>query len=257
MDALSRRHTAGHKRRQVTGQQRRGEDGAHRRELHAEKRGRQGRTKQAGEHSAHARHGQHGLLVLVQPQQPPQLGRHTAAQLQRRPFPSGGAAEKVSDGGGQEDHRGDQAVDAFAVQDGIDDLIGAPVPPELKQVVQAHAGQAAQGQQENDPGVFRPDFRDEVQGVVKKRPEEATDGAHQRPQQAPFQEYLPIFLRVVYLVQPGHNIASFLFDGDILADITGNGNGSSMFSGQITDLRHQVHTNRQSVTESDLLVLEA
>ena len=65
--------------RQEAGQQRRGKQGAHRGEFHAEQHGGQGRSEQSGEHGTHTRHHQDLAVGFLQMQQPGQQGSGGAA----------------------------------------------------------------------------------------------------------------------------------------------------------------------------------
>ena len=204
-------HGAGGEGRQIAGQQCRREDGAHALELHAEEGGGQGRAEEAREDGTHARHDQHPAVVPLQAEQLAQAGCHTAAQLQSRALTPGGAAEEVGQHGRAEDAGGDLGLELLAVQNGIDNLVGAPVFLQLQQTVPADAQQTADGQQQHQPGVLQTQVGDKMEGVVEDGTQKAADGAHQHTQHRPLAEPGQIFFGMMDLVKPCHDEVPLYF----------------------------------------------
>ena len=197
MGAQGRRQLAGSQGGQIAGQQCRGENGSHGGKLHGKQGCGEGRTEQPGEYRRHAGHGHHCLFVFLQVKQPSQQGSAGAAQLQGRPFPSGGTAQEVSDGGGQEDGRGDGWVYIAIVKHSVNDFIGAPVVFQAKPPIDGQGQQAAQRQQIQHPGVLSPGLGDKGQGVVKTRPQKSPYNADKDTQGAPFEQGFSILFRMM------------------------------------------------------------
>ena len=105
--------------------------------------------------------------------QPSQQGSAGAAQLQGRPFPSGGTAQEVGDGGGQEDGRGNGGFYIAVVEHSVNDFIGTPVVFQAEPSIDSQGKKAAQRQQIQHPGVLSPGLGDKGQGVVETRPQKS------------------------------------------------------------------------------------
>ena len=170
----------------------------------AENSSRQRCAEETRKHGAHTAHGQHRPILVSKFYKFSQHGCHTSAQLQCSALPTGGTAEQMGDGTCQEDHRGHHGADGLAVQNGIDDLVGATVIPQTKEPINTHTQQAAHRQQENQPGMLPPQVRYEMQRMMEARAQQTADDTHQQSKQHPFQKGLDVIFRMMEFIEPCH-----------------------------------------------------
>ena len=107
-------------------------------------------------------------------------------------------------GGGQENGGSNQGIQGFAVQNRVDDLIGATVILHFKHLVDGHTQQTAHRQQENQPIVLAPEVGDKVEHMMEACAHETADDAHQQTQNGPLEEGFDKSLGMMDFVKPCH-----------------------------------------------------
>ena len=126
--------------------------------------------------------------MLLQPEQAGDAGGNAAADLERRPLPSGAAAGEVGEHRAEEDQRGQPQGGALIAPDAGDDLIGADVVFHAPRLVAPHDDQARQGHTEQQPWMGAPQGRGLGHAPGERRPREAAGNPRQTRQPEPLRQ---------------------------------------------------------------------
>ena len=173
---------------QPAGQQEAGEGGeegrdqggvlhdAHVDHLQGEDGGGEGGAEEGGEGGGHAADGDDAALFGLQAQFVADLAGDGGAQLEGGALPAGGAAHQVGEDGGEEDEGGGAQAHGLMLPDGHQHQVGALVLLHAAHLVEEHDGQAAQGEEEEQPVVLLAQLSGQVDAVVEGH----THGAHQQ-----------------------------------------------------------------------------
>ena len=158
--------------------------------FHGENRCRNGRAENCRKRRRHAAEHQHLFIPFRQTEHPSQHTAHTAAQLQRRTFPSGTAAAEVGHYGGNENQRCHLHRQFRFCPQRSQHHIGALVVLVVTDAVQPHDQQTAGGKSQHCPPMPRPECRHPLYGIHKSNPDKSHQNAHQHrvkypPQQQP------------------------------------------------------------------------
>ena len=158
---------------------------AHVHHLQAEHRRRHRGAEQGGEQPRHAALDQGVGVLLVHPEEPPDPGGQTAADLQCRPLPARAAPGEVGEHRAQENQRGQPHRGAFPAPDAGNDLVCTAVVFHPGGAVAEHDGQPRQGHQKQQPGVGGAQGRRLGHAPGKRRPRPAAGQPGQPGQRQP------------------------------------------------------------------------